>query len=248
MAARKLLTIAIAGNPNCGKTALFNALTGARQHVGNWPGVTVEKKEGYFELGDRQIRLVDLPGTYALFANAEDERAAVDYLLSREASLIINIVDATNLERNLFLTSQLADMKIPMVIAVNMMDIAENRGIQLDLDELSDFYGVPCIPLSAVSEKSVTNFISQMGHVLASPMPLPKQIRGCEGLGTEGGSGRKTLGDGCPLGFAHVPGQRKELRGQVCRSGRKNQQGRCREDSGRRAGIRDGRKPLFHLA
>lgn len=176
MAARKLLTIAIAGNPNCGKTALFNALTGARQHVGNWPGVTVEKKEGYFELGDRQIRLVDLPGTYALFANSEDERAAVDYLLSREASLIINIVDATNLERNLFLTSQLADMKIPMVIAVNMMDIAENRGIQLDLDELSDFYGVPCIPLSAVSEKSVTNFISQMGHVLASPMPLPKQM------------------------------------------------------------------------
>ena len=176
MAARKLLTIAIAGNPNCGKTALFNALTGARQRVGNWPGVTVEKKEGYFELGDRQIRLVDLPGTYALFANAEDERAAVDYLLSREASLIINIVDATNLERNLFLTSQLADMKIPMVIAVNMMDIAENRGIQLDLDELSDFYGVPCIPLSAVSEKSVTNFISQMGHVLASPMPVPKQI------------------------------------------------------------------------
>ena len=176
MAARKLLTIAIAGNPNCGKTALFNALTGARQHVGNWPGVTVEKKEGYFELGDRQIRLVDLPGTYALFANAEDERAAVDYLLSREASLIINIVDATNLERNLFLTGQLADMKIPMVIAVNMMDIAENRGIQLDLDELSDFYGVPCIPLSAVSEKSVTNFISQMGHVLASPMPVPKQI------------------------------------------------------------------------
>ena len=177
MAARKLLTIAIAGNPNCGKTALFNALTGARQHVGNWPGVTVEKKEGYFELGDRQIRLVDLPGTYALFANAEDERAAVDYLLSREASLIINIVDATNLERNLFLTSQLADMKIPMVIAVNMMDIAENRGIQLDLDELSDFYGVPCIPLSAVSEKSVTNFISQMGHVLASPMPVPKPMK-----------------------------------------------------------------------
>ena len=176
MAARKLLTIAIAGNPNCGKTALFNALTGARQHVGNWPGVTVEKKEGYFELGDRQIRLVDLPGTYALFANAEDERAAVDYLLSREASLIINIVDATNLERNLFLTSQLADMNIPMVIAVNMMDIAEKRGIQLDLDELSDVYGVPCIPLSAVSEKSVTNFISQMGHVLASPMPLPKKI------------------------------------------------------------------------
>ena len=85
LSGRKLLTIAIAGNPNCGKTALFNALTGARQRVGNWPGVTVEKKEGYFELGDRQIRLVDLPGTYALFANAEDERAAVDSNISTPA-------------------------------------------------------------------------------------------------------------------------------------------------------------------
>ena len=85
--APKLFTIAIAGNPNCGKTALFNALTGARQSVGNWPGVTVEKKEGFFELGNQHIRVVDLPGTYALFANAEDERAAVDYLLTREADL-----------------------------------------------------------------------------------------------------------------------------------------------------------------
>lgn len=124
----KPFTIAIAGNPNCGKTALFNALTGSRQHVGNWPGVTVEKKEGFFDLGDRHIRVVDLPGTYALFANAEDERAAVDFLLTREANLIVNIVDATNIERNLFLTSQIVDMQQPMVIAVNMMDIAEARG------------------------------------------------------------------------------------------------------------------------
>ena len=83
----KPFTIAIAGNPNCGKTALFNALTGSRQHVGNWPGVTVEKKEGFFDLGDRHIRVVDLPGTYALFANAEDERAAVDFLLTRESKI-----------------------------------------------------------------------------------------------------------------------------------------------------------------
>ena len=96
--APKLFTIAIAGNPNCGKTALFNALTGARQSVGNWPGVTVEKKEGFFELGNQHIRVVDLPGTYALFANAEDERAAVDYLLTREADLIVNIIDASNIE------------------------------------------------------------------------------------------------------------------------------------------------------
>lgn len=172
----KHFTIAIAGNPNCGKTALFNALTGSRQHVGNWPGVTVEKKEGYFELGGRHIRVVDLPGTYAIFANAEDERAAVDYLLSREADLIINIVDATNIERNLFLTSQLADMHLPMVIAVNMMDIAEHRGIVLDLQALSETYGIPCIPLSAVSDKSVMNFVGEMAHVLAAPMPLPKPM------------------------------------------------------------------------
>ena len=172
----KHFTIAIAGNPNCGKTALFNALTGSRQHVGNWPGVTVEKKEGYFELGGRHIRVVDLPGTYAIFANAEDERAAVDYLLSREADLIINIVDATNIERNLFLTSQLADMHLPMVIAVNMMDIAEHRGIVLDLQALSETYGIPCIPLSAVSDKSVMNFVGEMAHVLAAPMPLPNPM------------------------------------------------------------------------
>ena len=172
----KHFTIAIAGNPNCGKTALFNALTGSRQHVGNWPGVTVEKKEGYFELGGRHIRVVDLPGTYAIFANAEDERAALDYLLSREADLIINIVDATNIERNLFLTSQLADMHLPMVIAVNMMDIAEHRGIVLDLQALSETYGIPCIPLSAVSDKSVMNFVGEMAHVLAAPMPLPKPM------------------------------------------------------------------------
>ena len=175
MTADKVFTIAIAGNPNCGKTALFNALTGSRQSVGNWPGVTVEKKEGHFELGRRHIRVVDLPGTYALFANAEDERAAVDFLLSREADLIVDIVDATNLERNLFLTSQLADMGIPMAIAVNMMDIAERRGLRIDLERISAEYGVPCIPLTAVDEKSVANFVGEMAHVLAkTDLAVPK--------------------------------------------------------------------------
>ena len=174
--APKLFTIAIAGNPNCGKTALFNALTGARQSVGNWPGVTVEKKEGFFEIGDQHIRVVDLPGTYALFANAEDERAAVDYLLTREADLIINIIDASNIERNLFLTSQLVDMQIPMVIAANMIDISEKRGLHLDLDILAERFGVPVIPLSAVNERSITNFISQMAHVIAGKKMKPKAI------------------------------------------------------------------------
>ncbi len=174
--APKLFTIAIAGNPNCGKTALFNALTGARQSVGNWPGVTVEKKEGFFELGNQHIRVVDLPGTYAIFANAEDERAAVDYLLTREADLIINIIDASNIERNLFLTSQLVDMQIPMVIAANMIDIAEKRGLHLDLDILAERFGVPVIPLSAVNERSITNFISEMAHVVAGKKMTPKAI------------------------------------------------------------------------
>ncbi len=169
----KPFTIAIAGNPNCGKTALFNALTGSRQSVGNWPGVTVEKKEGFFDLGARHIRVVDLPGTYAIFANSEDERAAVDFLLTREADLIVNIVDATNIERNMFLTSQLVDMQQPMVIAVNMMDIAEQRGLHIDLEALSKRFGVPAIPLSAVNEKSITNFISQMAHVISSPIAIP---------------------------------------------------------------------------
>ena len=174
--APKLFTIAIAGNPNCGKTALFNALTGARQSVGNWPGVTVEKKEGFFELGNQHIRVVDLPGTYAIFANAEDERAAVDYLLTREANLIVNIIDASNIERNLFLTSQLVDMQIPMVIAANMIDIAEKRGLHLDLDILAERFGVPVIPLSAVNERSITNFISEMAHVVAGKKMTPKAI------------------------------------------------------------------------
>ena len=174
--APKLFTIAIAGNPNCGKTALFNALTGARQSVGNWPGVTVEKKEGFFELGNQHIRVVDLPGTYAIFANAEDERAAVDYLLTREADLIVNIIDASNIERNLFLTSQLVDMQIPMVIAANMIDIAEKRGLHLDLDVLAERFGVPVIPLSAVNERSITNFISEMAHVVAGKKMTPKAI------------------------------------------------------------------------
>lgn len=172
----KPFTIAIAGNPNCGKTALFNALTGSRQSVGNWPGVTVEKKEGYFDLGARHIRVVDLPGTYAIFANSEDERAAVDFLLTREANLIVNIVDATNIERNMFLTTQLVDMRQPMVIAVNMMDIAEKRGLHIDLEALSKRFGVPAVPLSAVSEKSITNFISQMAHVIPSQIAVPAAL------------------------------------------------------------------------
>lgn len=176
MAESKKFTITIAGNPNCGKTALFNALTGSHQIVGNWPGVTVEKKEGSFTLDGRSIHVVDLPGIYALFANSEDERAAVDYLLSREANLIINIVDGTNLERNLFLTTQLAEMQVPMVIVVNMMDIAKQRGINIDIEKLSAEFGVPAFPVVAVSDKSVGKFVQQLAQILKQEPALPKEM------------------------------------------------------------------------
>lgn len=178
----KNFTIAIAGNPNSGKTALFNALTGSNQIVGNWPGVTVEKKEGSLILDGRKIKIVDIPGIYALSANSEDERVALDYLLSQEANLIINIIDATNLERNLFLTTQLVEMQIPMILAVNMMDLADKRGIVLDLAALSETFGVPVIPLTAVSDKSCSKFVRKLAGVLKAGTSVPKLMNHSEGI------------------------------------------------------------------
>lgn len=176
---KDVFTIAIAGNPNCGKTALFNSLTGSNQIVGNWPGVTVEKKEGSFKLDNHTIRVVDLPGIYALFANSEDERAALDYLLKGEADLVVNILDATNLERNLFLTSQLMEKGVPMVIAVNMMDIAIRRGITIYLKKLEEILGVTAIALSAVSPESCEGFVNDLHKLLhnSKELPVPKAVK-----------------------------------------------------------------------
>ena len=181
---KEVFTIAIAGNPNCGKTALFNSLTGSNQIVGNWPGVTVEKKEGQFKLDNHTIRVVDLPGIYALFANSEDERAALDYLLKGEADLVVNILDATNLERNLFLTSQLMEKGVPMVLAVNMMDIAASRGIHVDLHKLEEILGVTAIGLTAVSPKSCEGFVNDLHKLLhnSRELPLPKPVKHSEVL------------------------------------------------------------------
>ena len=181
---KDVFTIAIAGNPNCGKTALFNALTGSNQIVGNWPGVTVEKKEGSFKLDNHTIRVVDLPGIYALFANSEDERAALDYLLKGEADLVVNILDATNLERNLFLTSQLMEKGVPMVLAVNMMDIAAQRGVHIDLKKLEEILGVTAVGLTAVSPKSCEGFVNDLHKLLHSSneLPLPKAVKHSEEL------------------------------------------------------------------
>ncbi|PLX37612.1 MAG: ferrous iron transporter B [Hyphomicrobiales bacterium] len=152
------VTIATAGNPNCGKTTLFNALTGARQQVGNWPGVTVDRKEGSFTHKGTAITVVDLPGTYSLggtSASGLDESIARDYILSGAADLVINIVDASNLERNLYLTVQLLEMRVPMIVALNMMDAAAESGLRIDADELSARLGCPVIPLVASRKQGI---------------------------------------------------------------------------------------------
>lgn len=165
------LTIALAGNPNCGKTALFNALTGIRQRTGNWPGVTVERKEGRLELDGREIRVIDLPGIYSLDASSPDERVTRDYLLSRDADLIVNVVDASNLERNLYLTVQLLEMGVPLILALNMMDVARNRGILLDPERLSRELGCPVVPVVAVTREGVTELSASILAVAGGHRP-----------------------------------------------------------------------------
>jgi ferrous iron transport protein B len=159
---RAALTIALAGNPNCGKSALFNTFTGIRQKTGNWPGVTVERKEGRFELEGRQVATIDLPGIYSLDAGSLDEEVTRNYLLSREADLVVNVVDAANLERNLYLTVQLLEMGVPVVLALNMMDVARKRGIDIDTDLLSRELGCPAVPVVAVTGEGTTELKARM--------------------------------------------------------------------------------------
>lgn len=149
----KNFTIGLVGNPNCGKTTIFNGLTGARQHIGNWPGVTVEKKDGHYSYNGNTVNVVDTPGIYSLLATSEDEKATLNFVLSRQADVIVNIVDATCIERSLYLTLLLRELDIPIVLAVSMMDIAYERQIQLDLNKLSERLCVPVIPVNG-SKKS----------------------------------------------------------------------------------------------
>jgi len=154
-------TIALVGNPNCGKTTLFNALTGSNQRVGNWPGVTVEKKEGNFKFKDQIYTVIDLPGIYSLGSFSEDEIIARNYIINGNPDVVINVVDATNIERNLYLTTQLLEMGTKVVVALNMIDEAEAKHIQIDIKTLSEKLGAPVIPTIASKKKGIENLISK---------------------------------------------------------------------------------------
>jgi ferrous iron transport protein B len=170
-------TIAIVGNPNCGKTTLFNGLTGGNIRTGNWPGVTVEKREGTLKYENNNITVVDLPGIYSFSAYSEDEKIARDYILSGDPALILNIIDATNFERNLYLTTQLIEMKVPIIIVLNMMDIAEKQNININIDELSKKLSLPVIGISAINKKDIGSVKSELNKYIKDPIISNAEVK-----------------------------------------------------------------------
>lgn len=160
------LTIALAGNPNAGKTTIFNALTGLRQHTGNWPGKTVEKKEGEIEYQGRTINIVDLPGTYSLTAYSPEEIIARDFIIEARPDVVVNVVDATNLERNLYLTVQLLELEVPVVLALNMTDELQKDGAKINVERLSQLLGnIPVVQTAANKGKGVSELINKAVRV-----------------------------------------------------------------------------------
>lgn len=161
------MRVALVGNPNCGKTTLFNALTGANQYVGNWPGVTVEKKSGKLK-ADKSIEIVDLPGIYSLSPYTLEEVIARDFLINERPDAILNIIDGTNLERNLYLTTQLLEMGIPTVVAVNMMDVVRKRGDQINVTALEEELSCPVVEISALKNEGVDEVITRLTSIPAT--------------------------------------------------------------------------------
>ncbi len=168
--------IALTGNPNCGKTTLFNALTGSNQKIGNWPGVTVEKIEGIMNHNGDDFRIVDLPGIYSLSAFSEDERVSRDYLLSREADLVVNILDAANIERNLYLTTQLIELKIPMIIILNRMDMAEKQNKLIDTAILSSQLGCCVIESTAIHKNNTVMLKEKLSELIGKVKDTSRKV------------------------------------------------------------------------
>ena len=165
----KQIKIALAGNPNCGKTTLFNALTGSNQFVGNWPGVTVEKKEGKLKKHD-DVVIMDLPGIYSLSPYTLEEVVARNYLIKERPDAILNIIDGTNLERNLYLTTQLTELGIPVVVAINMMDVVKKNGDSINTQELARELGCKVVEISALKG---TGVMLAEGPSPCTPSPAP---------------------------------------------------------------------------
>lgn len=168
------IRVALAGNPNCGKTTLFNDLTGANQYVGNWPGVTVEKKTGRYRQ-DKEVEIVDLPGIYSLSPYSPEEIVSREYLIDERPDVVVNLVDATNLERNLYLTTQLCTLGLPVVIALNMMDLVEKNGDKIDVAKLSGKLGCPIVEISALRGRGIEELVAKAKDAAAKrAVPNPR--------------------------------------------------------------------------
>ena len=170
---------ALAGNPNCGKTTLFNGLTGSTAHVGNWPGVTVDKKEGVYKKCAELISIVDLPGIYSLSPYTPEEVISRNYILDEKPDCVINVVDATNLERNLYLTTQIIEMDVPVIIALNMIDVVEKEGTKIDEKQLEKQLGVPVVKVSAVKEKGLDELMKRGYEVSKQPRQGKTVLEDC---------------------------------------------------------------------
>ncbi|PZU04456.1 MAG: ferrous iron transporter B, partial [Francisella sp.] len=172
--------ISLIGNPNCGKTCLFNILTGSHQKVGNWPGVTTEKKVGDYFFAGKHYQVIDLPGTYTIESDkqgiSEDEWIAREFTLNDQTSLLVNIVDASNLQRHLFLTFQLLEMRRPLIVVLNMMDVAQMKGIHIDILSLEKALGCPVIPIIATKKKGIKQLHSVIAQHLAQNKSLKTHI------------------------------------------------------------------------
>jgi ferrous iron transport protein B len=167
-------TIALAGNPNAGKSTIFNALTGSHQHVGNWPGKTVEKKQGVFKYDGLEVQVVDLPGTYSLSAYSLEEQIARDFIVKEKPGLVVNVADAANLERNLYLTTQILETGTPIIIALNMMDVAHNRALRIDTQKLSQVLnGIPVISTTASRRQGLEVLKQAIATYAESSYALP---------------------------------------------------------------------------
>ncbi len=176
------ITIALAGNPNSGKTTVFNAITGARQHVGNYPGVTVEKKMGHTTVDGLRVGVVDLPGTYSLTAYSLEELVARDFIIEGKPEVVVHVADASNLERNLYLATQFIELGVPTVVALNMYDMALDRGLQIDIEMLQELLGVPMVPTVGSREEGIDELmawaieVAREGRKPAKPLPYGREL------------------------------------------------------------------------